>query len=72
MYERFFAQFVLQSCAIKSQLQEHEAALSSACDGLSACIRVFSRAARLCQEHFEDSLQMQRTATTPSSEIQMV
>ncbi|TNV84419.1 hypothetical protein FGO68_gene10781 [Halteria grandinella] len=53
--ERHYSMFVLQSCAIKSQLQEHDGALESACEGLSACIRVFARASRLCQEHFENN-----------------
>eukprot|EP00347_Sterkiella_histriomuscorum_P020259 403338486 len=36
LYLRYYAQIILQSCAIKSQLQDHDGALMSAYDGLTS------------------------------------
>ena len=69
LYERFYCQFVLQSCAIKSQLQEHEPALGSACQGLTACFKVFTRAARLCQDHFEDGDSRPQTGSRERTQL---
>ena len=49
LFLRYYAQIILQSCAIKSQLQDHDGALNVAYDGLTSCIRVFKRSLALCE-----------------------
>lgn len=49
LFLRYYAQIILQSCAIKSQLQDHDGALNVAYESLTSCIRVFKWSLDLCE-----------------------
>ena len=50
LYLRYYSQITLQSCAIKSQLQDHNGALILAKDGLLSCIKVFKKSYEMCKQ----------------------
>ncbi|CDW88498.1 UNKNOWN [Stylonychia lemnae] len=66
LYLRYYAQIILQSCAIKSQLQDHDGALNSAYDGLTSCIKVFKRSLDLCESEILEKMNNKQSSSNKS------
>lgn len=67
---RYYAQIILQSCAIKSQLQDHDGALYAAYDGLTSCIKVFKKSLDLCESEILDKMNKDSTSVNTNHEYQ--
>eukprot|EP00347_Sterkiella_histriomuscorum_P018713 403344459 len=58
-YKRYLTKLTLQSCAIKSQLEQHDVALDGAKAGLKICIEVFNTSYQMCKNEIQGTLQFQ-------------
>ncbi|CDW80567.1 UNKNOWN [Stylonychia lemnae] len=55
-YKRYQAKLTLQSCAIKSQLEQHDKALIGARQGLKTCIQVFNCSYIMCKSEIQQTI----------------
>ena len=58
---------ILQSCAIKSQLQDHDGALVSGKEGLLNCIKVLKYSYELCYSEIVDRFENRKDSKGDSS-----